>query len=103
MQSQSLSQPTTQQNYAREIEDSILSSLINQFNSRITQSHTHFPHIRTHIVILYVNRPAGFIDLSAVLERFIGHCELTGWHVKSLHLDECKLTISVIHRHNPTQ
>ena len=82
----------TEQNYLRDNEQKALMSLINQFNDIISRMPPNRPEYTVHLIL---ERTAGFYRTSNIKERFIVHCENSGWHVKSVTINECQVIVKV--------
>lgn len=83
---------TTQQNYLRANEQKALNSLISQFNEIMSRMPENRPEYTVHLIL---ERTAGFYRTSNIREKFIVHCEQSGWHVKSVTINECQFIVKV--------
>jgi hypothetical protein len=82
-----------QQTYTNEVENLLLESLTQQFNTLIAQQPVGKS---VYTIKMYMYRPAGFYTTSNVRARFIQRCNQSGWIVSSAVIDECQFTITVV-------
>lgn len=78
--------------YCRKVEREQINNLIDQFNFRIACQQ---PGQTIYVLQLFYNRPAAFYDDVNIKNKFIEHCENSGWNVKSIVIDECRFTVTV--------
>lgn len=83
---------TTQQTYLRQNEQRALDSLIQQFNSIMDKMPANRPEYTVHLIL---ERTAGFYRTSNIRDKFIAHCETSGWHVKSVLINECQFIVKI--------